>query len=92
MRLRLSPEALADLSRLPDFLKLQSPSAAVRARRGIEAALVSLADLPGRGRPTSDPSVRELPVKFGRYGYVIRYQTRQSEVFIVRVLHVRERR
>jgi plasmid stabilization system protein ParE len=89
---RLSDDALRDVVRLPDFLAFSNPRAAERVRGVIAAGLAVLGEFPLRGRQTSDPRVRELPVRFGRYGYVIRYHVRASEIFVTRIRHVRERR
>jgi len=88
---RVAPEARGDITRLIDFLIERDVGAAGRARETIAAALGSLAELPDRGRLIS-ASYRELPVKFGRYGYAIRYRVTLDEVFVSRIFHTRERR
>lgn len=91
---RLSVRARGDISRLIGFLVERDARAAGAARQAIAAALASLADLPDHGRPISPtlPTHRELRVKFGRYGYAIRYRVKPDEVFVARVFHTRERR
>jgi toxin ParE1/3/4 len=90
-RLRLSPRAIDDLARLPEFVRLSNPLAAVRVRTALVTALASLAEFPDRGRPLRS-GLRELPVRLGRYGYLIRYRVGVDEVFVTRLRHVRERR
>ena len=68
-RLRLSPRAVDDLSRLPEFVRLASPAAALRIRTALAAAIASLAEFPQRGRQLQG-GLRELPVRLGRYGYL----------------------
>jgi plasmid stabilization system protein ParE len=58
----------------------------------LAAALSSLAEMPERGHSPTNSPFRELPVKFGRYGYAIRYRVAPDEVFVSRIFHVRERR
>lgn len=58
----------------------------------LKAALVSLAELSERGHRTPSSALRELPVRFGRYGYVVRYRVVPDEVLVTRIFHVRERR
>lgn len=91
VRLRLSPRAIDDLDRLPEFVRLSSPAAAVRIRAALVAAIASLAELPHRGRQLEN-GLRELPVGIGRYGYLVRYRVREDEVFVTRLKHARERR
>ena len=59
----------------------------------LREALDSLADLPER-TPLVDPErgVRELRVKFGRYGYGIHYRVEAGAVVVAHVFHVREAR
>jgi plasmid stabilization system protein ParE len=38
------------------------------------------------------PDTRELRVRFGRYGYIVRYVLRDEVVVITRVFHGREDR
>ena len=54
---------------------------------------MSLAELSERGRQVDpDAGVRELKVKFGRYGYVIQYRVDADAVFVTHIFHVREAR
>ncbi|MBW8815403.1 MAG: type II toxin-antitoxin system RelE/ParE family toxin [Caulobacterales bacterium] len=89
-RVRLSPQALADLTRLPAYLAPDSPAAADRARSLLVEALGSLEEFPHRGRPGRSASYRELPVPFGRSGYKIRYRVTGSAVLVTRIVHARE--
>ena len=89
---RLSAEALADLERLPAFLQFANPVAAEKVRVALAEGLASLSEMPGRGRPTPDPDIRDLPVTFGRYGYLISYSAVSEEVFVIRIRHSREHR
>lgn len=88
-RVLLSIEASDDLRRLVAHLQEANPQAAGRARATLLQALDSLASMPERARPIA-AGVRELPVKFGHYGYALRYIVEEQVVFVTRIRHVRE--
>ncbi len=94
MKVVVSAEAMADLNRLRGFLADNDLDAAGRAMAVLRAALRSLAILPGRGRPSGIPGMRELVVPFGRSAYLVRYAhlADQETVLIVRIWHGREAR
>lgn len=91
MIVELSDEALRDLGRLRQWLGGKDANAADRAGRVLATAFRSLRRFPNRGIPRGG-GVRERPVKFGRYGYVIRYEVRESRVIVTRVFHALEDR
>jgi plasmid stabilization system protein ParE len=66
-----------------------SPDAAARARQSLLDALASLETLPERARRLPG-GVRELPVRFGAYGYAIRFVGEGEVVFVTRIRHGRE--
>ncbi len=87
------PEALTDLVRLFDFLKLKNENAAILAAQAIREAGFSLGDAPYQGTALNDGlGRRKLAVPFGKYGYVIHYYLEDDTVLIVRVYHGRENR
>jgi plasmid stabilization system protein ParE len=55
-------------------------------------ALRSLDEHADRGRPGPRLGLRELALRFGSGGYVLRYQIREGEIVILRVRHSREQR
>ncbi len=89
-----SSDALSDIDRVRSFLELRNPDAAVRAMRSIWRALERVEDFPEIGQPTKDRSIRQILVRFGRRGYVVRYRILPSDgtIFVTRVWHSRERR
>jgi plasmid stabilization system protein ParE len=89
---RLTRLARADLNRLVAFLSQCSPDAAMRAGVVIDQALRFLADQPDRGRPGGHPDLRELPIRFGRDGYIVRYRVEPGRVIVARIWHSRERK
>jgi toxin ParE1/3/4 len=63
-----------------------------RALAAVWRALENLHDFPDAGTPTADPEVRQLVVRFGRSGYVIRYTilAATGDIFVARLWHGRE--
>jgi plasmid stabilization system protein ParE len=59
----------------------------------LREALDSLADLPDR-TPLVDEAegLRELRVRFGKYGYAIHYSVESEVVLVTQIFHVREAR
>jgi plasmid stabilization system protein ParE len=94
VRIALSPEAIADLERLRDFLVEKDARAASRASETLAEAIDSLLLFPERGRMSPLPHHCELVVPFGKSAYVVRYKFRAESqtVSIVRVWHGREER
>ncbi|PHS22361.1 MAG: protein of the plasmid stabilization system [Robiginitomaculum sp.] len=91
--MRWAPDALDDLERLYDFIATHSADAAQNAIETILSAATTLCDFPEAGRPrASVAQFRELPVRFGVKGYVVRYRIHGDEVIIIRVWHTREDR
>jgi plasmid stabilization system protein ParE len=88
-----SGRALADLQRLDDFLALQNPAAALRARVTIIEALKQLETFPSLGRPArvARRAYRDFLIRFGDSGYVVRYEPRKDDVvLVVAIRHMRE--
>ena len=93
INVRWLPDALEDLKRLHAFIEPLSPYAASRAVDTLIDAAESLAEFPEKGRPwDQEINFRELSVKYGSRGYVIRYRYLNDVVFIVRVWHTLENR
>jgi plasmid stabilization system protein ParE len=92
-RLQWLPEARDDLQRLHDFIAPHSEPAAGKAISALLASAKSLTEFPEKGRPWGhEPGFRELPVRFGAKGYVIRYRVKDETVFVIRVWHALEGR
>lgn len=91
MKVRWSRRALADVSRLYEFLATLDPDAAARARGLIRNAPQRLAEMPRIGQRVDafkDAEVRRIPVGV----YELRYEIYGGEFFILRVHHQREDR
>jgi toxin ParE1/3/4 len=90
----LSPDALSDIERVREFLDISNPDAAKRALRAIWTALEAVQNFPDLGRPTEDADIRQIVIRFGAAGYVLRYTIlpESSDVLVLRIWHGREAR
>ena len=91
--LKWLPEAQDDLRRLYEFISPHSSQAASRAIDVILAGVDKLQDFPETGylwEPDTD--YRELPLRFGAKGYVVRYRLLENQIIIVRIWHSLENR
>jgi len=88
---RLSPPAKWDLRRLANFLAERDRNAAGRMSAALREALNSLADFAERA-PLIDEAegLRELRIRFGKYGYAIHYSVESEVVLVIQIFHVRE--
>lgn len=92
MKLRFTPQAVADLGEIADYLKARSPSAASNVRASIYSGLERLLLFPTLGRRQTTESVRKLVTP--RYGYLVycTLHTDEEEVIVLAVKHpARER-
>jgi addiction module RelE/StbE family toxin len=89
-----SPDALRDIERLRSFLDRANPDAARRAMNLIFAAIERLQEFPDRGRPTDAEEIRQIVIRFGTSGYIVRYAvvSKAKDVLILRIWHGRESR
>jgi len=90
----LSHDAVEDVERLRAFLDHASPGVARRALALIWAAVEKLQDFPALGMPTDDPEIRQLVIRFGASGYIVRYVIlpETTDILVTRVWHGREAR
>jgi plasmid stabilization system protein ParE len=90
----LSPDAVEDVERLRSFLDQNNPNAAHLALTSIWTAMDRLSEFPDLGMPTADAGIRQLVVRFGASGYIIRYAALAEEgnILITRIWHGRESR
>jgi plasmid stabilization system protein ParE len=83
-----SSEALSDIERVREFLYVKNPDAAARAVRAIWVALERVEHFPGIGKPVEDGRIRQIIVRFGRRGYIVRYRIQPNDViFVTRIWH-----
>ncbi len=90
----LSPDAEEDVERLRTFLIQENPDAARRALDVIWAAIDRLQDFPALAMATEDADIRQIVVRFGTSGYIVRYVIlpKTNDVLVTRVWHGREAR
>jgi toxin ParE1/3/4 len=88
----LSPDAVEDVERLRSFLDLNNPGAAQRALASIWTAIGRLQEFPELGMSTADADIRQLVVRFGASGYIVRYAVLPPDILITRIWHGREAR
>lgn len=91
MKVRLSAQARADLLEHIAWLDDRSPSAADRAEAAIYLAIDLLTLFPLSGSSCVD-GTRQLPVRFGRDGYVLRYEVMPDHLLVRRIFHSRQDR
>lgn len=89
----LSADAVEDVERLRGFLDRNNPDAARRALALIWRAIDGLKEFPDRGMPTKDADIRQLVVRFGASGYIVRYASvPDGNILITQIWHGREAR
>lgn len=90
----LSPAALEDFERLRSFLGAANPDAATRALGLIWRAIDQLSEFPSLGKPTQEDGIRQIVIRFGSSGYIVRYVivAESGDILITRLWHGREER
>jgi plasmid stabilization system protein ParE len=90
----LSPDAVEDIERLRSFLDQNNPDAARRALATIWTAINRLQEFPELGMSTEDAAIRQIVVRFGTSGYIVRYASLRDDgnILITRIWHGREAR
>jgi toxin ParE1/3/4 len=89
-----SADARDDIVRLRSFLDQANSGAAQRAMALIFTAIERLQDFPERGHRTKDADIRQIVIRFGSSGYVVRYTIvpETKDLLITRLWHARETR
>ncbi|WEX75728.1 type II toxin-antitoxin system RelE/ParE family toxin [Sinorhizobium numidicum] len=91
MKLEWSSKAVSDLGRLYDFLALVNRQAAVRTVQSLTSAPTSLLEQPWIGERLEEFNPREVRrIVVGHYE--MRYEIRQSTIYVLRLWHTREER
>jgi plasmid stabilization system protein ParE len=91
VKIKLSAPARADLLAHTDWLMERSPAAASAAVEAILEVVDLLSDFPRLGIELDD-GTREKGVRFGRYGYIIRYEITADALVVRRIFHGRQDR
>jgi plasmid stabilization system protein ParE len=90
MKVVISRQAQRDFAAQVRWLHDHSPQAGRRAATLIVEALDLLSDFPEIG--VEGTTVRDKHLRFGRDGFVIRYEVRSGEIFVRRIYHSRQDR
>jgi plasmid stabilization system protein ParE len=91
MELKWTSKALSDLVRLHEFLALVNRQAAARTVQSLAAAPTRLLEHPRIGEKLEEFEPREVRrILVGRYE--MRYEIRESTLYVLRLWHTREHR
>ncbi len=83
--------AITDVARLRQFITKKNAEAAKMAAKAIKIAAKNLIETPEIGKPVQQLlQYRDLLIRFGAGGYVLRYRIVDSTIFIVHIRHYRE--
>ena len=90
----LSPDAALDVERLRTFLDQNNSDTARRALALIWTAIGRLQEFPAMGIPTKDAGIRQIVIRFGASGYIVRYNVlaETKDILVMRIWHGREAR
>lgn len=90
----LAPDAVSDVERVRSFLERYNPDAAKPALAAIWRALEQTQVFPELGMLTADADIRQLVVRFGSSGYIVRYVVlpESGDILVTRIWHGREAR
>ncbi|HEX7617163.1 MAG TPA: type II toxin-antitoxin system RelE/ParE family toxin [Verrucomicrobiae bacterium] len=91
MELKWTSKALSDLARLYDFLAQVNKRAAARTVQSLTAAPIRLLEHPRIGEKLEEFEPREVRrILVGHYE--MRYEIRESTIYVLRLWHTREHR
>ena len=91
MDLKWTTKALSDLARLYEFLAPANKRAAARVVQSLVAAPNNLREHPRIGEPIDEFQPRDVR-RILAGDYEIRYEIRESMIFVLRIWHTREDR
>lgn len=83
--------AVNDVVRLREFIAANNPKAAKQAAEILKQAAAKLIEIPNIGKPAPDLlDYRDLKIRFGAAGYIMRYRIYRNDIYVVHVRHYRE--
>jgi len=83
--------AVNDIVRLREFIAVKNAVATKKAAETLKQATNKLVQTPLIGKPdTNLPEYRDLYIRFGAAGYVLRYRVYYEKIYIVSIRHYRE--
>jgi len=92
MKITYTPEAIDDLIRLREFIKVHNPKAAQRVAQTIKKKIIQLKTFPLMGVGVEEAPDPELIRDLITGNYIIRYFVYSHEVHILRIWHHKEKR
>lgn len=91
MRVEFLPQAVEDIDRVFGFLVEKNPLAAAKAMLAIDEAIEKLTLSPRLGRPLPGlEDFRQIPIPFGKSGYMMQYRIQEDALVVVRLWAGRE--
>ncbi len=90
MKISYTPEAIADLSRLREFIEINNPIAAQRVANALLFGIEKLKVLPKMGIPVLRAPQPELVRDLFIGNYTIRYLIQGEEIIVLRLWHGKE--
>ena len=91
MELKWTSKALSDLVRLYDFLAPVNKQAAARIVQSLTAAPTRIKEYPRIGEKLEEFEPREVRRILVKH-YEMRYEIRESKIYMLRIFHTREER
>ena len=85
MKISFTEPAYADLENIESYIQQDNPAAAVFVEERIFKVIDHLLSFPTMGRLGRTPNTRELVIN--STPYIVKYQLRQDQIIILRVLH-----
>ncbi|WP_137043489.1 type II toxin-antitoxin system RelE/ParE family toxin [Pseudolabrys sp. FHR47] len=89
MKVRFTPNALADLDAIRSYISQFNPPAAGRVIALIEQIALRLGEFPEAGQPSDHPGVRVIFSR--RYSYHVYYRIEAVGVVILQIRHAARR-
>ena len=85
MAFHVTPEALADIDSIMEYLKRESPKTAQRFDTRLHEVFRSIEEHPSAGRRTNKPQLRLVNTR--PYPYLVFYRLRRADVVVLAVRH-----
>ena len=83
--------AITDLVRLRKFIDKNNPNATKRVAEVIKKAVIKLIEFPLIGTPVTNLiDYRDLYIRFGLSGYILRYRIYDDTIYVVHIRHAKE--
>ncbi|MCF6254118.1 MAG: type II toxin-antitoxin system RelE/ParE family toxin [Thiomicrorhabdus sp.] len=92
MKITYTPEAIADLVRLREFIENKNPQAARRIAKELVAGISQLKIFPFIGVVVEEAPEPEMVRDLIIGSYIARYLVYSSEIYILRIWHHKEQR